>query len=108
MTELVAILAAAATIVGGIIVFIYAYRQRLMAQHMLSEARHQWESAQKDIDAEKREAQIQLKDELYKKRTEFDLDIKRERAELERFQIKLNGKYELAEKKRGTLRGIST
>lgn len=99
MTVLVTILLATATFVGGVILLIYAYRQRLLAQHMLGQARHKWESAQRDIETEKREAQIQLKDELYKKRTEFDLDMKRERAELERFQIKLNGKYDVIEKK---------
>ena len=107
MTILITILLATATFVGGVILLIYAYRQRLLAQHMLGQARYKWESAQKDIETEKREAQIQLKDELYKKRTGFDLDMKRERAELERFQIKLNGKYDVIEKKEQRLEELT-
>lgn len=99
MTVLVTILIATAAIVSVAILLIYAYRARLVAQNMLSEARLKWENVRKDIEAEKREAHIKLKDELYRKRTEFDMDIKRERAELERFQIKLNGKYDAIEKK---------
>jgi len=53
----------------------------------------------KEIEAEKREALLKLKDELYKKRIEFDLDLKRDRAELERLQSKVNSKYELIEQK---------
>ena len=64
-----------------------------------AEAQAKWENAKKDIEAEKRDSLIKLKDELYKKRTEFDFEIRRERAELERFQAKLNTKYESIEKK---------
>ena len=107
MTVLVTILIATAAFVGVIIGMVYAYRMHVRAQQMLGEARSKWDSARKDIEAEKREAHIQLKDELYKKRTEFDLDMKRERAELERFQIKLNGKYEVIEKKEERLEELA-
>lgn len=100
MTGLVTILIVTATVVGAIILLIYAYRMRYFAQRMLFESQSSWESAKKEIEAEKREAHLRLKDELYKKRTEFDLDMKRERAELERFQTKLNGRFEAIEKKK--------
>ncbi len=93
------ILLATATVVGGIILLIYAYRIRYFAQQMLTQSQEKWENAKREIEAEKREGYLKLKDELYKKRTEFDLEIKRERAELERFQTKLNSKYESIEKK---------
>lgn len=99
MIALVAILLATATVVGGIILFFYAYRMRYTAQRMLSEAQAKWENAKKDIEAEKRDSLSKLKDELYKKRTEFDFEVRRERGELERFQAKLNTKYESIEKK---------
>lgn len=88
-----------ATIIGCLVLLVYAYKSRFSAQQLLAQAQQRLESSKKDIEAEKREALMRLKDEQYRKRTEFDLEIKRERAELERFQIKLNGKYESIEKK---------
>ncbi len=42
---------------------------------------------------------LKLKDEMYRKRKEFELELKRERLELDRLQNKLNTKYEAFEKK---------
>ena len=42
---------------------------------------------------------LRVKDEIYKKRSDFDLEIKRDRAEIERMQSKLNARYEAIEKK---------
>ena len=53
----------------------------------------------REIENEKREALLKVKDEIYKKRTEFEIDMKRERVELERLQSKINAKYETIEKK---------
>lgn len=92
--------------VGGLIFLIYSYRNRFMAQQLLADAQNKLENAKKEIDTERREAFIKLKDELYRKRTEFELEIKRERAELERFQIKLNTKYESIEKKESRLEDL--
>lgn len=99
MLSLLIILLGTASIAGGLLLLIYAYRTRYAAQKLLDKAQAQWENVKKEIDTEKREAIIKLKDELYKKRTEFELEIKREKAELERFQAKLNAKYESIEKK---------
>ena len=107
MLELITILLATATGVGGLILLVYAYRIRYSAMRMLGESQAKWENARKEIEAEKREGHIRLKDELYKKRTEFEMEIKRERAELERFQIKLNGKYETIDKKEQRLDDLS-
>jgi len=107
MTEIITIVAAVAALAGGIILLVYAFRQRLVAQQLLDEAGRKWEAVQKDSENEKREAHIQLKDELYRKRTEFDLEMKRERAELERFQIKINGKYDAIEKKEERLEELT-
>lgn len=107
MLALLTILLATATVVGGVILLVYAYRMRYSATRLLSESQAKWESARKEIEAEKRDAHLKLKDELYKKRTEFDLELKRERGELERFQAKLNSKYEAIEKKEERLEEIT-
>lgn len=87
------------TILGCLMLFIYAYKNRFSAQQLLVEAQRKLENAKKDIENEKKEALIKLKDEFYKKRTEFDFELKREKSELERFQAKLNSKYENIEQK---------
>lgn len=99
MTFIIGILLAAAAFIGGAILLIYAYRMHNSAKNLLSQAQSKIDQTKREIETERREALVKLKDELYKKRTEFDLDIKKERAELERFQSKINSKYEAIEKK---------
>ncbi len=89
----------AALFAAGILLFMWAYKIRNTAYQLLNKAQLERDNIKKDIDTDKREALIKLKDELYKKRVDFDLDIRREKAELERFQAKLNTKYESIEKK---------
>ncbi len=99
MIPLITILLATATVVGGLILLVYAYRIRYTATRMLSEAQANGKMQRKTSRLKSEKPIIKLKDELYKKRTEFDMEIKRERAELERFQTKLNTKYESIEQK---------
>lgn len=99
MLMLITILIITALCAGALLLLIYAYKDRYAAQSILTEVQGRLENTKKEIDAERRESLIRLKDELYKKRTEFDLEIKREKVELERFQSKLNTKYESIEKK---------
>ncbi len=99
MIASISLILATVPLISGIVLLLYAYRSRAIAYNLIASTRAQWENAKKEIENEKREALLKLKDELYKKRTEFDLEIKRERAELERFQAKLNTKYESIEKK---------
>ena len=54
------------------------------ANQMLSQARDKWKNTQRDIEAEKREALLKIKDELYKKRIDFEQEIKRSRVDLDR------------------------
>jgi len=99
MLMLLVILIVTALCAGALILLIYAYKDRYASQGILTDLQGRLENTKKEIDAERRESLLRLKDELYKKRTEFDLEIKREKVELERFQSKLNTKYESIEKK---------
>ena len=56
-------------------------------------------NSKRDIDAEKQAALIKIKDEMYHKRKEFELELKRERIEIDRLQTKLNTKSEHLEKR---------
>lgn len=97
--EFALILISAISAIFGFIVVFFAYQSRSTSQRLLTEAKQKIESIKKEIDTEKREALIKLKDELYKKRSEFDIELKKEKIELERFQSKINSKYEVIEKK---------
>jgi len=76
-----------------------ARRKAASAVSLLGEARAKLKNVRKDIETEKREALIKIKDEIYRKRNEFELEVKRDRIEVERLQNKLNSKYDLIEKK---------
>ncbi len=83
----------------GIFIVLYAQRKIKRAHQILKEAKDRRERTKRDIDTERREAFVKLKDEMYRKRKEFELELKRERLELDRVQNKLNSKYENIEKK---------
>lgn len=54
-------------IVGGILVLVYAKRKIDKASLLFDEANDKIKNAKRDIDTERREATIRLKDELHKK-----------------------------------------
>ena len=92
--------------IAGITLFL-AKRKMNNALVLFNEAQEKWKHVKRDIEAERREASLKLKDELHKRKNEFDLEIKRERLELERFQAKINSKYENIEKKEQRLDDLS-
>lgn len=90
-------------IIGIILLIIYAQKKTVRANKLLREATVRWKRTKKEMETEKRDALLRVKDELYKKRTEFDAEIKRERIDLERLQNKLNEKYDVVEKREQSL-----
>lgn len=65
----------------------------------MAEASERWRNIKQDIEADKREAALKLKDETYRKRKEFELELKRERIEIDRLQNKLNTKSETIDRR---------
>ncbi|MGE0206730.1 MAG: ribonuclease Y [Candidatus Babeliales bacterium] len=86
-------------LVAGFLVLFFARKRFVAASKFLAQADERWKNVKRDIENERREALVKLKDEMHKKRNEFELEVKRERLELERFQNKINIKYESLEKK---------
>jgi len=92
-------------IVGCLFLFIalvflfFAYKKFSVASIYLNDSKDRLKNSKRDIDAEKQAALIKIKDEMYHKRKEFDLDLKRERIEIDRLQAKLNTKSEHLEKR---------
>jgi ribonuclease Y len=89
----IAILAGSALLLG------FSKKKITAAQRLLTESEEKWKGVKRDIEVERRESLLKVKDELYKKRQEFEFELKRERIEMERAQSKLNEKYELLEEK---------
>lgn len=92
-------IAATGVIVLALLLLVVAKQRLDSANSLLREAQKKLENNKKELENERRESMLKLKDELYRKRTEFELDAKREKAELDRLQSKLNEKYEAIEKK---------
>lgn len=83
----------------GILLLLYSKKKLLESAVIIEESQNQLKNVRREIENEKRESLLKIKDEIYKKRNEFDLDVKRERVELDRLQAKFNIKYESLEKK---------
>lgn len=52
-----------------------------------------------EIETEKREAAIKLKDELYRKRKDFEIELKRDRLEVDKLQAKITSRTEMLDQK---------
>ncbi len=88
--------------VGGgvtVLLLMYAHKKTQEANALLARSSEKWKNMKRDIETERRESLLKVKDELYKRRSEFELDIKRDRLEVDRQQAKLSAKYEAIEKK---------
>lgn len=89
----------AGSLASAFFVLFYAKRRMEVAQRLHRDASERWKNTKREIETEKREALIKAKDEIHKRRTDFEVEIKRDRAELERLQQKVNARYEGIEKK---------
>ncbi len=95
-----------ALIIGCIILW-YAKKKQGIALKSLAESQEKLYSLKREIETERREAFVKLKDEIHKRRNEFELEMKREKLELERFQSKINTKVEALEKKEQRIEDLS-
>ncbi len=96
---LILIIAGSAILASAALLFWYAQRKIRMAYQNLQESQSKLKDSKRNIETERREAFLRLKDEIYHKRKKFELELKRDRLELDRLQGKLNAKYENIEKR---------
>jgi ribonuclease Y len=89
----------AAALAAGILLLLLVRKKLSIADSLNSKAEERWRVTKQNIETERREATVKLKDEMYHKRKEFEVELKRERLELDRLQNKLNTKYETIEKR---------
>lgn len=91
-------IAGAAIIVAGVLIII-ARNKVTLASQLLLEAKDRLKNSKRDLEIEKRDSLVKLKDEMYHKRKEFELELKRERLDIDRLQGKLISKSESLEKR---------
>jgi ribonuclease Y len=104
--EFFGILGIGCAVIGAFVLW-YARTKLKSAEHMLDDANDRLRNVKREIENERRESLLKLKDELHKRRNEFELESKRERLDLDRFQAKINTKYEALEKKEQRLEEMS-
>ena len=78
---------------------VYARAKIRRANQLLSESASKWKNVKQTVETERREAALRIKDEIYKRRREFELEAKRERLDIERMQSKLNDRAGTVDRK---------
>ncbi len=94
-------------VIAGACGMLYLAKKKMTEAHdLLNRSAEKWKGMKRDIENERKEALLKVKDEIYKKRSEVEVEFKRERLEFDRQQQKLNSKYELVEKKEEQLEAL--
>lgn len=106
MFNLILMIIALIAIFISVLLLLYSYKKNINVEKLISESQSKLEVVKREIEAEKKEALLRLKDELYKKRIDFDSELKKEKAELDKLQTKLNTKYDMLEKKEHRLEDL--
>ena len=79
-------------IAGSVGIFAYfLFKKRHLLQTKTTSER-MLNKAKEEIDRERKDALLDLKSDLYKKRSEFELEMKKNRVELQRLQNKYQKK----------------
>lgn len=84
----------------------YARTQLRNAQQYLAESKSRMQDVRREIENERRESSLKIKDEIYRRRKEFEAELKKERHDVERLQKKLQQKEEEIDKKEQRLEDL--
>jgi ribonucrease Y len=88
-----------AVVALAVVLLLYARQRVAYAQRALSEAKGRLKSIERDIDNERREASLKIRDEIYRRRREFEDEMRRDRQEFDGFQKKLISRDEDLQKR---------
>jgi len=99
MIAIVLIAVGILTVIAAAVLFYLAQKKITKAQDLLEQSSVRWKNVKRDIENERKEIHLKIKDELYAKRKEFELELKQERIEQDRIRDKMNVKYETLGKK---------
>ena len=81
-------------LIAGLVVLAFSVLQYRKAQEALSGTKRKLNDLRGKIETEQREASLKIKDELYNKRRDFEGEMRKERAELERTHKKIGDKFD--------------
>src|SRR3990167_7165464 len=83
----------------GLLFLIYSILRIRKSAQLLIQSQEKFNKIRLEIEAEKKDAYAKIKDEIYKKRKEFELEMRHDKIEIERLQSKLNLKKEDLDKR---------
>ena len=89
-----------------IVILFFTQKRIYAAQKMIADAREQLNLVKQTVDIERKESFGKLKDELHRKRKEFELELKRDRLELDKLQARLSTQHEVMDKREQTLESL--
>lgn len=90
-------------LLGVISVFIYFFLQKNKLLQTKQSVQHMLQAARDQIEKDRRDASADLKSELHKKRTEFEIDVKKNKIELQQLQAKCQKKEDALDLRESTL-----
>ena len=80
---------------GSLIIFFYALLKKKQLHQTKLSIEALLRKAQEDVDRDRKFAQLELKSDIYKKRSDFELEMKRDKIELQRVQSKCQKKEDM-------------
>lgn len=87
-------------LIGGIVAIVLYYRsQEKSLVQVRKEQALARDKAREDIERERRESLLRIKDEIHKRRSDFELEMKKSRFELQNLQHKFQKKEDMLERR---------
>lgn len=88
-----------AVIALSAVVLLFAQQKLARARRVLADSQDKLHTISREIENERREASIKIRDEVYRRRKEFEEEIKRERQDFDRLQQKVLARDEDVQKR---------
>ncbi len=88
-----------AVVALALVVFLLAQQKFARARRVLADSQQKLHTIGREIENERREASLKIRDEIYRRRKEFEEDIKRERQDFDRLQQKVLARDEDLQKR---------
>lgn len=99
MVQLIFMGASALLTIVAVMLLFYARKKQIEADEAFVRSSEKLKHMRREVENERREALLKVKDEIHRRRLDFENDIKKERSDFDKQQQRLNEKYEVVEKK---------
>ncbi len=102
------LIAGIASCICGVMLLLFAHQKNTSAKRELVHTKKQLQNVNKEIEQTKKDEHHKLKDELYRKKKDFELELKKERLDIDRLQARINIKMENVEDREKKLDSVRT